>query len=209
MNEQHLCQMLHDKLQNLTRYSDGFEPKSIPKNGLYFLFENGEFAHNGERIVRVGTHTGQNNLPKRICEHLYTENKDRSVFRKHIGRSILAKNNDAFLDVWNFDLTTKKDRAEKSKFVDAEKMIETESLVSHYIKQNLSFCVLQVDKKEDRLSVETALLSLLVRCPVCMASKGWLGLHHPNKKISQSGLWNIQGTRGIPADETVLKSLFS
>lgn len=208
MNEQHLCQFLHSKLQNLPRYSDGFDLKSIPQNGLYFLFENGELAHDGERIVRVGTHTGQNNLPKRICEHLYTENKDRSVFRKHIGRSILAKNSDPFLDVWNFDLTTKKDRAEKSKFVDTKKLVETEMHVSLYIKQNFSFCVLQMDRKEDRLSMETALLSLLVQCPACRASENWLGAYHPNKKISHSGLWNIQGTRGIAADKAVLKALF-
>ena len=32
--------------------------------------------------------------------------KDRSIFRKNIGRAILNKNNDSFLEIWNLDFTT-------------------------------------------------------------------------------------------------------
>ena len=42
----------------------------VPPNGVYVLFEMGEEGHGGERIVRIGTHTGQNNLAPRIREHL-------------------------------------------------------------------------------------------------------------------------------------------
>jgi hypothetical protein len=64
------CQHLHDVLSRLPRFTRE-DLAQIPKNGLYILFEKGEEAHGGERIVRVGTHRGQNNLPARIREHLY------------------------------------------------------------------------------------------------------------------------------------------
>src|SRR2546423_14113096 len=33
------------------------------------FYEQGEVGHHGLRIVRVGSHTGQDNLPKRLTEH--------------------------------------------------------------------------------------------------------------------------------------------
>ena len=60
---------------------------------------------NMDRIVRVGTDTGQNNLKSRMSQHFTNENKDRSIFRKNIGRAILNKNNSSLLNYWNLDLT--------------------------------------------------------------------------------------------------------
>ena len=34
---------------------------------------------------------------KRLNEHLFTPNKDRSIFRKHVGRCLLVQRNDLFL----------------------------------------------------------------------------------------------------------------
>lgn len=78
------------------------------KNGVYILFEKNEFGHNGDRIVRIGSHTGNDNLVKRLEEHFLKENKDRSIFRKNIGRALLNKNSDSYLDIWDIDLTSKK-----------------------------------------------------------------------------------------------------
>ncbi len=61
-----ICNNTHNIFQNMKRYKFPFNEEDIPKNGIYILFEKNELAHNGERIVRVGTHTGNDNLAKRL-----------------------------------------------------------------------------------------------------------------------------------------------
>jgi len=51
------CQHLHETLSRLPRLRRE-DLSKVPPNGIYVLFENGEEGHNGERIVRVGTHRG-------------------------------------------------------------------------------------------------------------------------------------------------------
>jgi len=188
-----VCRHLHETLVTWPRFTAGFDPANIPANGLYFLFETGEKAHGVERIVRVGTHTGQDNLPKRLNEHLYTPNKDRSIFRKHIGRCLLARQGDPFLEFWEIDLTTRKNREKFEHLVDKEQLAETEEMVTAYITANFSFTVLYVQDKDSRLKAESGLLSTIAQCQESKASPEWLGNHHPNSVIRASGLWNIQG----------------
>ena len=73
-------------------FSDGFT--NVPLNGIYLLYERGELGHGADRIVRVGTHTGKNQLVSRLKQHFVHENKDRSIFRKNIGRAILNRQQD-------------------------------------------------------------------------------------------------------------------
>ena len=86
-----ICDKIHYALNSLKRYYFPITETEIYKNGIYVLFEKGETAHKVDRIVRIGTHTGNNQLPSRIKQHFVTENKDRSIFRKNIGRCILNK----------------------------------------------------------------------------------------------------------------------
>ncbi len=72
---------------------------NIPENGIYILYEK---INNKYEIVRIGSHTGENNFKKRLKEHFETENKDRSIFRKNIGR--------AYLNIWNKDFKLKKNK---------------------------------------------------------------------------------------------------
>ena len=192
-----VCQYLHETLSSLSRYRTGFNPDGLPRNGLYFLFETGENAHGSERIVRVGTHTGQNNLLKRLNEHLNAK-KDRSVFRKHIGRCLLCKRQDPFLDAWEIDLTEKATRLEKARLVDQKKLAEIEEEVSEYINQNFSFTLLMSDTKEQRRFFEDGSIGAIAQCENCKASENWLGKHHPDHRIKDSGLWNIQGLKHTP-----------
>ena len=192
------CQYLHETLAKWPRFSARFDPGDIPDNGLYFLFERGETAHGRERIVRIGTHTGQNNLAKRLKEHLYTTNKDRSIFRKHIGRCLLAQRNAPFIEYWEIDLTTRKEREKWELIIDKQRLAETEKMVSEYINDYFSFTVLSVKDKNQRLRYESGLLSAIAQCPECKASTQWLGSYHPNTVIRNSGLWNIQGLNNIP-----------
>src|SRR5690625_5383288 len=63
-----------------------------------------------DRVVRVGTHTGENKLPARMVQHYQIETKDRSIFRKNIGRIYLNQVNDPYIDIWNVSNTERKNR---------------------------------------------------------------------------------------------------
>jgi len=96
-----ICQQLHELFNDLPRYWFPFNELAIPRNGIYILFEKHEHAHGVDRIVRVGTHTGENQLRSRLKQHFLNETKDRSIFRKNIGRAMLQKAEDPFLEQWN------------------------------------------------------------------------------------------------------------
>ncbi len=102
------CAELHRLLNSLEKLSFPYDPSKIPLNGIYFLFEKSELAHGTNRTVRVGTHTGANQLRSRLDQHFVHEKKDRSIFRKNIGRALLSKANDPFLGTWELDLTSSK-----------------------------------------------------------------------------------------------------
>src|SRR3972149_12175783 len=101
------CDKIHKLFNGMERFHFPFRENDIPKNGIYVLFERGEGAHDADRIVRIGTHTGSNQLKSRLFQHFVNENKDRSIFRKNIGRALLSKYKDPFLQQWELDLTTK------------------------------------------------------------------------------------------------------
>ena len=112
-----LCQAVHEAARALPRVAYPFDRSDLPRDGIYLFFEAGEYdGHTGaERIVRVGTHRN-GNFRSRISEH-YMLNKelniradrspprDRSIFRKNLGRAWICKQNIGYLDVWNTDLT--------------------------------------------------------------------------------------------------------
>lgn len=94
------CNKLHQWFNNLPKLSFPFDEKNIPLNGIYILFEKGESAHSTSRVVRVGMHTGNDQLRSRLFQHFLNKNKDRSIFRKNIGRALLNKDKDPFLEQW-------------------------------------------------------------------------------------------------------------
>jgi aspartate oxidase len=92
------CKIIHQWFNGMEKFTFPFDRQKIPKNGIYILFEKGEIAHSGDRIVRIGTHTGKNQLLSRLNQHFLKENKDRSILRKNIGRALLNKDKDPFLE---------------------------------------------------------------------------------------------------------------
>jgi len=198
MNE--ICKKLHLLFNNLPRFRFPYNEFEIPENGIYILFEKGEFAYNVDRIVRIGTHKGKNRLRSRLKEHFIKENKDRSIFRKNIGRAFLHKENDPFLKIWNMRLTKK----EKEPYLPKLKQIEKK--VTERIRQNFSFAVFPLKTKEERLKWEKKIIATISRC-TCHPSNTWLGNYSPNKKIKESGLWQINGLYGNPLSENEFKTL--
>jgi hypothetical protein len=186
-----LCQELHGWANTLPLYRFPIEARALPLNGLYLLFENGEIAHGANRIVRVGTHTGNNQLRSRLNQHFLLENKDRSIFRKNIGRALLNKDRDPFLSDWELDLTARKEKEQHLWRIDTIQQQLIERRVSEYIQANFRFVVIPVVEKESRLRFESRLISTISLCDVCEPSPEWLGNFSPKQKIRDSGLWLV------------------
>jgi hypothetical protein len=185
------CNEIHKIFNGLKEYKFPFDQKKIPKNGIYILFEKGEKVDKLKRIVRVGTHTGNNQLPSRLKQHFIKENKDRSIFRKNIGRALLNADNDSFLEQWQLNLTSRANKEKNSGKVDFEKLKSVEKRVTEYIQSNFSFAVFEVLEKEQRLTIESRIISTVSNCTNCKPSKNWLGLSSPKQKIIESGLWLV------------------
>ena len=192
------CERLHELAHRARRHRFPFDPESVPTNGIYILFEEGEHGHGAERIVRIGTHTGQEQLRNRIHEHFLKPNKDRSIFRKNIGRALLQRDDDPFLEHWNLDLTSRANRDRYGSMVDLEKQAEVERRVTDYIQGYFSFALLEVARKAERLSLERSLIGRVASCTECRPSRDWLGSHSPKPKIRDVGLWQEQHTSSEP-----------
>ena len=112
-----------------------------------------------------------------------------------IGRSLLNKDQDPFLEQWEIDLTTRKAKEEYSDLIDFEKQKETEKKVSQYIQANFSFVVIEVEAQEKRLEFESKIISTISLCDECSPSSDWLGLFSPKEKIRKNGLWLVNELR--------------
>ena len=196
------CHKIHQLFNGMKKHSFPFNEQEIPENGIYILFEKGEFAHSTNRIVRIGTHTGNDTLLSRLKGHFVNENKDRSIFRKNIGRTLLNKDKDVFLTQWEIDLTTKNARKLYSNSIDFIKQKEIERRITKYIQDNISFVIFQVDDKDKRLKLESRIISTISYCNVCKPSQNWLGLSSPIEKIRKSGLWLVKELWKTPLSNT-------
>ncbi|MFH1127576.1 MAG: hypothetical protein V1718_05705 [archaeon] len=204
------CCWLHNALEALPIIQYPFDKNNLPTNGIYFFFENGElWGHesNKPRIVRVGSHN-DGNFRNRINDHfLLDESKmnfnhmkpkpsDRSVFRKHIGRALLNKEKDTYLNIWNKDFTYKEERESYGNLRDIEKEKKIESQITKILRQEFSFRFIIINDQTERIGdkgLEKYLIGTLSHCESCKASVQWLGNFTPERqnKIKSTGLWNI------------------
>lgn len=201
------CESIHGLTNKLERHNFPFNEAKFPLNGIYVLFQKGELGHKQDRIVRVGTHTGVNQLRSRIKQHFLVENKDRSIFRKNIGRALLNQRNDPFLKFWEIDLTTRKAKEKYSSLIDFEYQKSIERQVSQFIQDNFSFATFEVVDKQERLEIESRLISTVSWCDECKPSSDWLGNSSPKVKISKSGLWLVNELYKTPLDDEGVKRL--
>lgn len=195
-----ICAQLHQLFHSLDVHSFPIDFSNIPNNGIYLLFEKGEIGHGGKRIVRIGTHTGNDQLKSRIQQHFLNEVKDRSIFRKNVGRALLNRSNDPFLAQWDLDLTTREAKQKYSLIVDTDKQQKVEQQVTSYMRSHFSFVVFEVKSKQLRLDWESKIISTISLCQDCCASPNWLGLHSPKEKIRESGLWLVNELYKQPFD---------
>lgn len=212
------CDWLHKKIEELPLIKYPFNLEDLPKNGIYFFYEKDETSkHEGVpgRIVRVGTHKG-NNFRSRMNDHfLFNERKknfnsmrpapkDRSIFRKNIGRAILNKDNDDYLKIWNIDFTPRKNRDKHHHLRDINKEKEIEGRITNMLRDDFSFRFLLIDNEVERIGnrgLESSLIGTIAKCELCNPSERWLGNHSPVDAIRNSGLWLIQHLQSDVIDE--------
>lgn len=188
-----IASRLHILFNEQKRFSFPFKRQinEIPENGIYIIFENGEKFENLDRIVRIGTHTGERQLRSRLNQHFIKENKNRSIFRKNIGRCILNKNRSSYLPLWELDTTSRADKEKNLKLLDLDFEKKIEKKISDYIQTNLTFCIFQVNTKEQRLFWESKIISTLAKSQELKPSKNWLGNYSTKDKIKMVGLWQV------------------
>ena len=201
------CETLHHWFNAMERHCFPFDESQIPLDGIYILFEKGEIAHGEDRIVRIGTHTGEGQLRSRLKQHFIAENKDRSIFRKNIGRCLLNKERDTFLNDWEQDLTTRDAKDRHAAAIDSIKQATVERNVTKRIQENFSFVVFEMKEKERRLGLESKMISTVSLCDECLPSKNWLGRFSPKEKIRDSGLWLVNELYKEPLSNGDMESL--
>ena len=213
-----LCKWLHEQLELSPPISFPFKLGQLPENGIYFFYEEGEvWGHGGNkpRIVRIGTHRN-GNFRSRIGEHYllneswmnFNENKpkpsDRSIFRKNIGRALLNKDEDSYLQIWNIDFMMKRNRELWGYRRDIEKERRIEEMITKILRERFSFRFIVVDSQVERMGskgLESSLIGTISNCKLCKLSANWLGNHSPVQKIRESGLWLVQHLKAKPINE--------
>ncbi len=163
---------VHQLLEPLPKHRYPLRLSELPRDGIYFFYEEGEVIERGglimERVVRVGTHREDGRLPHRLGEH-FRGNKASSVFRRHLGDALIAK----------YGLGAALD----------EDVIE--HLISEALRNRFSFRVLRVGDAAERLELEERLIATIARFSPRYVSPDWLGRYSPNLRIRGSGLWNV------------------
>jgi hypothetical protein len=187
-----ITQALYRLVAELPRHRFPVPRSLLPTDGIYLILENGEMVTVDEqmtdRIVRVGTHTADGRLARRLRGHS-SGNRRASVFRTHIGAALLERANpgDNRLETWIHQRRTR--------------MPEIELTVTDYIRQSLSISCIPVPTKAERLWLERGLIALLAAYPLAQPSSTWLGHHSYHPVVRQSGLWNSQHVRAEPLSE--------
>lgn len=160
------CMLIHNKLNTLPIFKFPFSDDIIPKNGIYFFYEKGEYwGHGGsaKRIVHVGIHMN-GKLKEDILSH-FTEEYPRMHLTKNL-YSALSKTKPP------------KNKLEYKKVID-------------YIRQRFSFRFIIFDKDIGNSRLEGILASTLSECLYCTPSRDWVGNNSPNTLIRKSGLWKV------------------
>lgn len=181
---------LHSHFNKLKRYKYPYNVDDFSNNGIYVMFEKGEVYNSLDRIVRIGSHREDNNLRKRLNEHFFKEAHRKSVLRKHIGRCLLTQDNQCdYLKYWN---VTNKEKKKYQLEIDIDFEKEYEIKITKFIRDRFSFIIIPnlIDKSR-RERLEKALIATFAQSDKRLCSKKWLGNFHPNLKIKESKLWNL------------------
>jgi hypothetical protein len=183
--KQALIERIYDATQTLASKSinQGFKrlvdpiPLAFQQQGLYIFQDPAILRTNAKtsKIIRIGI-TGINNS-QRLSQHR-SGNMESSVFRKHVGRAISAKNN----------------------------RIATELEVSQYL-HSLEYVFLPVSNESLLRQLEKDLIAVISNYgldnPLDKPADNWLGFQqdrNTNQAIATSHLWNVHYVKRFEAE---------
>jgi hypothetical protein len=175
----------------------------IPAAGVYLFFDPRELRLRDPsqlRAVRVGTHGvasgSKASLKDRLRTHLGTAsgggNHRSSIFRLHVGRSLIAAGSAKDVRTWGAAELPKSDQLRQR-----EEILEMK--VSQYIG-DLMVAMLDVpgpsSRDNDRAYLEQNLIAIFSNnySPLDPPSHRWLGRHSDKEEIRKSALWNVNHT---------------
>jgi len=211
-NDQHddqesMCVRLHRLFNDMPRYTRDTIGDIGFDSGVYIVFEDGERYNGMDRVVRVGTHRSDGRLRRRLEDHFNRKNKDGSIFRKNIGKAILNKNCNPYLDVWSLNTSKPEIIANLGNRYNPALQKKVEERVTEYMCEHFSFVCFPVETKTERLRLEEGIISTLNRAVDFTASTEWRGRYSPEHEIVNSGMWLKQGLDGIPLTESEFASI--
>lgn len=201
-----LLQRLEQKVGGRRPLGDPDCKLGLPKRGVYFFFEPGEYREDGTtpRVVRVGTHAvsegAKTTLWNRLSQHRGRlggshaggGNHRGSIFRLHVGTALLGRGlGDAAAAVqWGAG-----HRPHDEHVLEAEYRLE--AMVSEYIRA-MPFLWVEVDDPASKVShrkvIEANAIGLLSnwgRPAIDPPSAGWMGHWANREAVRGSGLWNV------------------
>ena len=149
---------------------------NIPLNGVYLFFETEE-PEGLLRVRRIGTHSKDKGLVRRLTDHYFAD-KNNSVFRKHLGAALLKRKGEAASKIQQWIKQ------------DTPTLWNIEDQISDLLRQRFQFKCLVVAEPERRKTFEEKLISLFSRCFDHPATG--LGRDAHDTRIVDSGLWNIE-----------------
>lgn len=179
-----LTEKIYYLLEKSPVFDYSYESMTIPKNGIYFFYENSEKCETKgritDRIVRVGTHRADNRFRDRIRNH-YKGNKNSSVFRTHVGSAFINRNDRESINInnWMKHMTPTDN--------------DIESRIDDYFKENFRFRCISVESENERLYLEKRLIATLSHCNYPPSNR-WLGHFAERREIRKSGLWDVEHT---------------
>jgi hypothetical protein len=171
-----------------------------PTRGVYFFREPGEHRAglpSKPRVVRVGTHAVSTNSKSTLWQRLRAHrgglhgggNHRGSIFRRHIGAALLARDGGAQAE-GSWGVGSSASRAIRALEADHEER------VSAYLGRMTVLWVEVPDASgptSDRAVIERNAIALLSNGlhPVDPPSVAWLGRYSTKEPIRRSGLWNL------------------
>jgi hypothetical protein len=117
---------------------------------------------------------------------------DRSSIRTNIGRALLNRSKGDYLQIWEMDFMTKKNRESLGHKRDTNKEKRIESRVTKTLRERFSFRFVLIRSQLERMGskgLESSLIGTVASCQWCKPSENWLGNYATQKQIRESGLW--------------------
>lgn len=107
-----------------------------------------------KRIVRIGTHERKMDFDEDKAKP-----SDRSIFRRNIGRALLNKDKDSYLEVWEIEFLPKKNRIKYGHLRDIEKEKSIEQQITEILRNRFFFRLMVI--KNEKSEAEGLKVNLL------------------------------------------------